>query len=227
MTTDDIPDSQIEVEVSEDELDEEDELVCDLWQDIQGECEPLDKYATAGRGNSQAPLFYPIEIGQRLHNGRYHVVHRLGHGGFSTVWMARDTKGAAAHAAAVALKVTANVHVTGTNDSVNGDWEYEMHKLIQASGIDKSHLLLCQDAFTLRAPHGDHRVLVLPLAEPGLESLSVIPRMRVTGRPLQHRMLAAQQLLGAVESLHQAGLVHNGRSTTLPFSRCGSCASVY
>lgn len=217
MATKDISDSDIDVEVSEEELDEENEYICDLWQDVDADCERLDAYATAGSRKSHAPLLYPIEIGQWLNGGRYQVLHRLGHGGFSTVWMAKDIKGAARPANAVALKVIANGNTTGTTNSKDDDVEYQMHKLIQASKIDKSHLLLCQDAFTIGGPHGNHRVLVLALAGPSLESLSINPKMRVTAIPLKHRMSAAQQLLEAVKSLHQAGLVHNGRLPPTPF----------
>jgi len=208
MATKDIQDSGIDVEVSEEELDEENEYICEFWQEIDGECERLDTYATTSCRKSHAPLLYPIEIGQLLNGGRHQVLHRLRHGGFSTVWMAKDTKGAAGHAKAVALKVIANGHTTGTTKSNDGDTEYQMHKLIQAGKIDKSHLLLCQDAFTLRGPNANHRVLVLPLAGPGLKSVSVTPEMDVTERPFKHQMPAAQQLLKAVKSLHQAGLVH-------------------
>ncbi|KAF8536661.1 hypothetical protein BDD12DRAFT_278189 [Trichophaea hybrida] len=34
--------------------------------------------------------YCPVEIGYELHNGRYRVIHRLGYGGFSTVWLALD-----------------------------------------------------------------------------------------------------------------------------------------
>ena len=32
--------------------------------------------------------FHPIEIGDELHHGRYRIIHRLGHGGYATVWLA-------------------------------------------------------------------------------------------------------------------------------------------
>lgn len=36
--------------------------------------------------------FHPINLGDALHDGRYVIRHKLGHGGFSTVWLARDTQ---------------------------------------------------------------------------------------------------------------------------------------
>lgn len=51
--------------------------------------------------------------------------------------MAKDTKGVAGHAKAVALKVIANGHTTGTTKSKDLDLEYQMHKQIQASKIQQ------------------------------------------------------------------------------------------
>ncbi|KAK2601430.1 hypothetical protein N8I77_010879 [Diaporthe amygdali] len=207
MTTKDISNCDIDVECSGEELDEDNEYICELWQEIDEECEKLETYATAGSRKPYAPLLYPISIGQRLDGGRYQILHRLGHGGFSTVWVAKDTTAGAKGAEVVALNVIANGHAAGA-ESDDGDMEYQMHKLIQSSKIDKSHLLLCQDTFTLRGPHGSHHVLVLPLAGSGLQSLSVTPMMHITDTPIKSRISAAKQLLDAVNSLHQAGLVH-------------------
>jgi hypothetical protein len=33
--------------------------------------------------------YHPVAIGDHLHD-RYRIVHKLGHGGYSTVWLARD-----------------------------------------------------------------------------------------------------------------------------------------
>ena len=32
--------------------------------------------------------YHPIEIGDELHHGRYRIIHRFGHGGYATVWLA-------------------------------------------------------------------------------------------------------------------------------------------
>lgn len=44
--------------------------------------EPLLRYAFGG--------YHPIHIGELLHSGRYGIIHKLGWGGYSTVWAARD-----------------------------------------------------------------------------------------------------------------------------------------
>ncbi len=34
--------------------------------------------------------FHPVTLGDAFKAGRYKVCHKLGYGGFSTVWLARD-----------------------------------------------------------------------------------------------------------------------------------------
>ena len=44
--------------------------------------ESLSRYRPGG--------YHPVTLGDTFKNGRYHVRHKLGWGGFSTVWLAKD-----------------------------------------------------------------------------------------------------------------------------------------
>jgi serine/threonine-protein kinase SRPK3 len=44
--------------------------------------EDFENYTTGG--------FHPIIIGDSFQNGRYKIVHKLGFGGYSTIWLTRD-----------------------------------------------------------------------------------------------------------------------------------------
>lgn len=137
--------------------------------------------------------FYPICIGD-LFNQRYQIIHKLGRGGFSTVWLAHDREGGQD----VALKILKS-----------SAEEYEVHLKVSQRVRDRSRLVLCQNTFQLSRMDDDiehtYTVLVLPLRGPSLKTLQQGPQ-----RPLAQRMSAAKQLLQAVRSLHDAGLVHRG-----------------
>lgn len=57
--------------------------------------------------------FHPVAIGDQLHGGQYHIVHKLGFGGYSTTWLARDRKGGGY----VAIKITAADTVHDSQES--------------------------------------------------------------------------------------------------------------
>lgn len=56
-------------------------FVVDNRQYIQ---EKISKYRPGG--------YHPLWTGKRLQNDRYEIYQKLGHGGFSTVWLAKDHK---------------------------------------------------------------------------------------------------------------------------------------
>ena len=158
--------------------------------DLEENSEPLILYF-------QPPFYYPITIGYLLAQ-RYRIVHKLGHGGFSTVWMAHDivTK------KDVALKVT-----IPTRDAA--DPESTMHNEIRQRVQDTSKLLLSSETFSLPGPNGHHRVLVFPLRGPNLHSC-------FASMSMANRMSAAKQVLQALKCLHDANIVHRGQFITFP-----------
>jgi serine/threonine-protein kinase SRPK3 len=44
--------------------------------------EDLEKYGPGG--------FHPVRLNDRLKDGRYEILNKLGFGAFSTVWLAKD-----------------------------------------------------------------------------------------------------------------------------------------
>lgn len=138
-------------------------------------------------------LYYPICIGETLAD-QYRIEHKLGHGGFSTVWMAHDMLGKRD----VALKIM--------TPGESGEREYEMQRRVIEVVQDTSHLTVYQNTFFLCGSHGNHRVLVLPLQGPNL-------RDHLRQKPVATRMSAARQLLQAISQLNDSGIVHGGQSS--------------
>lgn len=155
---------------------------------LEYEAEPCEKY-----DDTYTPhAFYPICIGEVI-NDRYLIEHKLGAGGFSTVWMAHDLQ----DKRDVAVKVM-----------TPGDWaDAELHaqETIIQNVQDTSHLVTYLDTFQLPGIKNRlHRALVLPLMGPCLDYILVKYMTMAT------RMSAARQLLETLENLHKAGIAHRG-----------------
>jgi hypothetical protein len=165
------------------------EWCTDEADEIEINAEPRDRY-DSGR------LYYPVCIGEVLAK-RYRIVHKLGFGGFSTVWMAYDMK----EGKDVALKIL--------TQGKDGEKEYFAQDDIIRRVRDRSNLVTFHATFQLRGRNNDlYRVLVLPLMGPNLEMTRL--EMPVSTH-MSFRMSAARQLLVALKGLHDAGIVHQGK----------------
>ncbi|QGI67679.1 hypothetical protein CEK26_011632 [Fusarium fujikuroi] len=88
--------------------------------DVEDACEPVDRY--------EEGLYLPICIGEVVAD-RYRIEHKLGHGGFSTVWMAHDMD----QGKDVALKImTANFEGEREFLRQNEIINYQPQQLLQA-----------------------------------------------------------------------------------------------
>ncbi|KAF5536633.1 CMGC kinase [Fusarium mexicanum] len=154
--------------------------------DVEFACEDINLYP---RG-----FCYPISIGEII-VARYRIIHKLGHGAFSTVWMAQDM----VEHKDVALKIL----MLGGSD----ERDYHVQSEIIGSAEDLTYLLVYHETFLLLSPHGKHRVFVLPIQGPNLRNHPP------TKRPFATRMRFAVQLLNALKTLHDAGIIHSDLNT--------------
>ncbi|KAH9909598.1 kinase domain-containing protein [Xylariomycetidae sp. FL2044] len=151
--------------------------------EVEGDAEPRERCA----------LYCPIQISALLVQ-RYRIVHKLGWGGFSTVWLARDQ----VQEKYVALKI------------MIPDWRQEEHEkymheqIMQRAAPDApGSLVTYVDHFQFLNLRGQwHAVLVLPVRGPSLM------QTRALRLPKALRVSAAKTLLLAVKRLHDAGIIH-------------------
>lgn len=148
--------------------------------------------------------YHPLNIGSPI-GDRYRVVDKLGHGSYSTVWLARDKQ----------LQRLVTVKVC-TGEESRRESESKMLSLLAAIpleadgdpalGRDMMPSLL--DTFQVQGPNGTHTCLVTAAAS---GSLSRSKRNSVSAPLDLHvaRAIAAQLVL-AVAYLHGNGIIHGG-----------------
>ncbi|KAF4628859.1 hypothetical protein G7Y89_g9299 [Cudoniella acicularis] len=146
--------------------------------------------------------FHPISLGDRLKDGGYKVCHKLGWGGFSTVWLAKDQT----------LERWVSIKIIGANSTTSK--ELEILQLLEQKGVSENIVRL-QNHFTHRGPNGTHQCLVFELLGPNIDV--VVEDYHMVGDPLEPEILLkmTRQLLQTVDALHKAGYAHGGSAILL------------
>ena len=170
------------------------------------EIEKLDFYAPGG--------LHPVSIGDVFADGRYKILHKLGFGGSSTIWLARDS----VSGILVALKVLAAYISTKPKD--------EIAELVISQKLDaliasthnatRHNIQTIKDSFIQEGPNGTHVCLVSELAGPSVHAMSFPGGGRLEGSTRLRGDLArkaAKQTAMVIELMHSAGLVHGGSLT--------------
>ena len=145
--------------------------------------------------------YHPVTIGD-LHGSRYRVVHKLGHGGNSTTWLAYDQKATAY----VAVKISiAEKEQTESNI---------VRQLMDINPAKKFHpgrgfILPLLDEFDIQGPNGTHRCFVNPPAMASIFDAKEASDKGGLFHPCVARVIIGQ-LIQAVAYLHSRGVVHSG-----------------
>ncbi|WEW58159.1 hypothetical protein PRK78_003627 [Emydomyces testavorans] len=153
--------------------------------------EPLEEYRPGG--------YHPTHLGDRYSDGRYEIVHKLGYGGFSTVWLARDHH----ENRYVALKILVANAFEKSNEARN------LHILNSGDSAHpgKHYIPTLLDEFVINGPNGQHLCLV---SEPVGCSVAQTKDVNCFRRKFPvnvARSICAQSLLG-LDYIHSCGLVH-------------------
>ncbi|KAF9075254.1 kinase-like domain-containing protein [Rhodocollybia butyracea] len=163
--------------------------------------ENLDDYTPGG--------FHHIMLGDGFSQGRYRIVHKLGYGGFSTTWLARDQHKNIL-VALKALRASASVE-TDTVDYTIRDVviPQKLHSALPTSDLFRP----VHDSF-VEGPNGLHRFLIHPFAGPSLYSIL----MDNFGKQVQLRLdlarKVAKQTASAIYEMHRVGFVHGDLTTS-------------
>lgn len=150
--------------------------------------------------------YHPVQIGDRYSNGRYQIVHKLGSGSYSTVWLARDSE----INRYVALKIVLADFSEASRESLVLRHLRDFKKANPGSGAKFLTTLL--NEFYIDGPNGRHLCLVTDPTRGSLaESKETHPwlfQIRIS------RAIAAQAVLG-LQTIHSSGIVHGGKMTLL------------
>lgn len=152
--------------------------------------------------------YHPLSINSQLHT-RYKIIHKLGHGGFSTVWLARDRVGERY----VALKIGI-ASLGGDGDELRF---LRKLQLLDTTNINintkqqgKNHIIPLLDHFTIEGPNGLHLCLVLQVAGPSLAALNYTPGAVAGSRRLRADLAVkiTKQVVQGLEFMHSRGFCH-------------------
>lgn len=169
------------------------------YSNFECDVEDADRYRPGG--------FHPVIIGDALGpEGRYTVFHKLGFGGYGTVWFCRDT----------VLEKWKAIKLLAASESGPDNNDLKVMRMFNGVSRDElEHHRVClpDSHFYEVGPNGKHLCLVLPvLAEPIIEAWSEFGG----DEPDMLKQLCAQ-MCEAMQFLHKHDICHGDFRSRLAF----------
>ncbi len=162
------------------------------WQE---DIENLEKYSPGG--------YHPVCIDDEFCQRRYKVVHKLGFGNSSTIWLAKDNK--QSKYVAVKFAVSATTKLSKEMSIL----EHLNCARQDSTSAGKHQIPTLLDHFIIEGPNGQHQCFI---SEPSRCSLSLSKLGSMTGLfPLEAARAIAAQLILGVNYIHSRGVAHGGR----------------
>lgn len=152
--------------------------------------------------------FHPVHLGDSFKEERYKVIHKLGHGGFATVWLAHDL----VRKRYVAMKILA---ARLSRDCPEVETLRRLRTAPEHNG--KRFVMSMLDHFWVVGPNGRHLCVVSEVAGPSIKQFNECPGQARGSRRLRAEV-ARKVSLQATEGLafiHSMGTVHGGERYVL------------
>ena len=153
-------------------------------------------------GDYQKGGYHPVRIGDVYSEGRYRIIHKLGFGSYSTVWLARDLQSNRY----VALKI---IVAEASETSSESRILHHLRNTYDLNFAGYSYLSVLWDDFSIKGPNGQHQCLV---SKPTRRSIACLKRVNKNWLiPIEiARAIVAQAILG-LQSIHRSGIIHGGK----------------
>ncbi|KAM4065006.1 kinase [Hirsutella rhossiliensis] len=146
--------------------------------------------------------YHPVHLQDELHGGQYRVIHKLGHGGYATVWLCRDQHVVTPSYVAVKILVGSQTE--------NKSRELLLAADLQRQSIDKvpfgQRLCLPLGQFMSHSPNGTHICLVFPVLGPVIRDAVDIFDGEESAMHIAQEV--SRQAVGALAALHSRGICH-------------------
>ncbi|KAF5555448.1 CMGC SRPK kinase [Fusarium phyllophilum] len=142
--------------------------------------------------------YHPVHLGDLYDDGRYRIVHKIGAGDASMIWLARDSSSWSW----VALRML----MADQPSSVEGNL-VKCHDILTQHDEDGGdpRFITYTRFFHIGGPNGRHLCLVLPFCGPNLHSLSSYMKSRMKPKFVQALAYQATEIL---RDLHTRGICH-------------------
>ncbi|KAG5638530.1 hypothetical protein H0H81_012030 [Sphagnurus paluster] len=157
-----------------------------VWKE---DVENLERYCPGG--------YHPVHIDDEI-LGRYHILHKLGFGSYSTVWLAKDLQ----KDRFVALKF-----IVASESAESPDIRILRHLATSnPSHPGRRHMVNLLDDFKIEGPNGTHQCLVTEVVGPGVGKIKhELPKLNL---PVPIAKRVASQCAQALAFMHSSGVAH-------------------
>jgi len=172
-------------------------IMADFPYQVGYPAEELSKYCPGG--------YHPIHLGDVYKAGRYRIVHKLGWGGYSTVWLARDQN----TNRNVALKVNVSDAPPVRNEL--GILQQISQLSFEEPSTSFSAVVKYLDDFQIEGPNGFHHCIVTELLGPSIITALAQYDFPSNRLPARWAKGITRQLLTTLGSLHRHGIAHGGK----------------